>query len=135
LFEQTTHIYLNPVQAEHADAFERFLAEVVVPTVAKHRPDLVGRWRVLRATAAEPADDAVITYAFVFDGGELADWDLNTLIPAEYGEQEAQRRLAEWASTFVPYQQWVAALGDHPDEPTQVGWTFEPAMSVEAAGG
>lgn len=135
MFEQTTHIYLNPVQAGQVDAFERFLADVVVPTLAKHRPDLVGRWRVLRATAPEPADSAVITYAFVFDGGDLADWDLDTLLPAELGEQEAERQLAEWASTFVSYRRWVAALGDHPDEPTQVGWTFEPAMSVQAAGG
>jgi hypothetical protein len=132
MFEQTTHIYLNPVRVDQAEAFEKFLTDVVVPAVAAHRPHLVDRWRVLKASGPEPADDAVITYAFVFDGGELDDWDLGTLLPAQYGDEEASRLLATWAATFAPYQSWIAALGDHEEETPQVGWTFEPVASVQA---
>ncbi len=46
--DQQTHIYLTPVSADRAQEFERFSLEVVEPAVATQRPDLVGRWRLLR---------------------------------------------------------------------------------------
>ena len=129
MLEQNVHIYLNPVQVHLADEFEKFLADVVAPAVAAQRPQLADQWRVLKPTLPEPADADVITYAFIFDGGDLAnDWDLETLLPAQYGQEEANRLLKKWTSTFAPYRTWIAALGDHAEEPAQIGWTFTPAV-------
>ena len=120
----TVHIYLNPVRADRAAAFEQFL-EMTDQAVSAQRPELASRWQVLKAVAPEPADPNVITYAFLFDGGDLdADWDLDVLLPAHYGAEEAGRMLAAWSDTFATYGEWVAALGDHDDGITQVGWTF-----------
>src|SRR3712207_2490260 len=57
--DQQTHLYLTPVSAERAEEFERFLLDVVAPAVAAQRPELVGRWRLLRPSQAESADDTV----------------------------------------------------------------------------
>ena len=122
-----THLYLNPVQAHRADEFERFLADIVAPAVAAQRPHLADRWEVLRATVPEPADPDIVTYAFILEGGDLTrDWDLEVLLTAQYGGEEARRLLDEWAATFAPFRSWVAALGDR-EAPGQVGWSFTPA--------
>ena len=123
MFEQPTHIYLNPVAGDRAGDFERFLTEVVVPAVRAQRPELEGRWHVLKADAAEESDGAVATYAFVFDGGPLDDWELEDLIPAHYGEEEGQQLLSSWLESFVPLSQWLATLGGA-DAGPQLGWTF-----------
>ena len=74
------HLVLNPVRADRADDFERFLVESVAPALRAERPDLDGRWRVLRST--QPSD-GVVTYAFIFEGGSLAEhWELDVLLPA-----------------------------------------------------
>jgi hypothetical protein len=120
----TEHIYLNPVRSERADDFERFLRDTVVPAVMDQRPHLAGRWRVLRAMGA---NNGVVTYAFVFDGGSLQeDWELDNLLPAHLGGQRAAQLLAEWQDTFAPLQGWLEALAreKQPDE-IQVGWSFE----------
>ena len=126
MFEQTTHLLLNPVRTERAQDFERFLVETVVPAVRAQRPELDGRWRVLRA--AEPDTDEVVTYVFVFDGGTLDDWELDAILPAHYGADEAQRLADEWMDTFAPRAGWVAALAGDEDEGPQVGWTLSTVL-------
>ena len=118
-----THLYLNPIRTDRVAAFEEFLVKVQ-QAVEAQRPDLEGRWRVLKST--ETLD--VTTYAFIFDGGDLeADWDLRTLMPAHYGADTADRLLSEAESTFAPFREWVATLGDHDHhDMTQIGWTFAP---------
>ena len=70
-------------RADRVAAFEEFLVKVQ-QAVEAQRPDLEGRWRVLKATEAGD----VTTYAFIFEGGDLeADWDLRTLMPAHYGAE------------------------------------------------
>ena len=126
--DHLTHIYLNPVRADRADDFEEFLADFVAPAVAAQRPQLVDRWQVLKATTPESGDPGVVTYAFIFEGGDLTDdWDLNVLLPPQYGQEEADRLLAAWATTFAPVRSWVAALRPDEDEAPQIGWTFTPA--------
>ena len=125
MFERQTHIYLNPVATEHAAEFEKFLVEVAAPAVRAQRPDLADRWRLLRATGPEAADASITTYALVLDGGDLADdWELDKLLPAHYGQEEADRLGSSWMTTFVPVSQWIGGLAEASGDGPQVGWTF-----------
>jgi hypothetical protein len=125
VFEQPTHIYLNPVASERAGEFEKFLLEVVVPAIGAQRPDLEGRWHLLKPVAPETSDGSVCTYAFVFDGGTLdEDWELDTVLSAHYGAEEANRLLAGWMGTFVPLARWLSVLGADDGATPQKGWTF-----------
>jgi hypothetical protein len=125
MVQQQTHLFLTPVAADRADEFERFLLEVAAPAVAAQRPDLVGRWRLLRPSQPESADDTVITYALLFDGGDPEeDWDLSKLLPLHYGPEEAERLLQGWTATFVPYRRWITAMGQPEEDITQSAWTF-----------
>ena len=117
------HLGLNPVRADRADDFERFLVEVVAPAVRAERPDLEGHWRVLRST--EPSD-GVVTYAFMLEGGSLAeDWELDVLLPAHYGKEEADRLTGEWLGTFAPLDTWAEAVVSSGRDANQVVWTME----------
>jgi hypothetical protein len=79
---------------------------------------------VLRAV--EPTD-GVVTYAFLLEGGSLEeDWELDVLIPAHYGEEEADRLAAEWVETFAPLDRWVAAAVSAGRATNQLVWTMEP---------
>jgi hypothetical protein len=126
--EKQTHIFLNPVVAEHAGEFERFLLDVVTPALREQSSHLLDRWRVLRATEADGADGAVMIFAFLFEGGDLnEEWNLNKLLAAHYGEQEGRRLLDTWDALFAPFQQWTDAITEPTDQPFhQVGWTFDP---------
>jgi hypothetical protein len=125
--DQQTHVILNPVRTDRAEEFERFLRETVVPAVRARSPELDGRWHVLRAT--EPDGDGVVTYVFLFDGGDLDDdWDLGTLLPAHYGTEEGERLLDEWLGTFAPRSEWAGLLADEDDDGPQVGWTLTPVL-------
>ena len=118
------HVGLNPVQADRAEDYERFLAEVVAPAVRAQRPDLDGRWRLMRST--EPSN-GVVTYAFMLEGGTLAeDWELDVLLPAHYGAEEAERLIKEWVETFAPLDAWAEAAVSSGRESNQVVWTMEP---------
>lgn len=120
------HLGLNPVRSDRAEDFERFLAEVVVPAVREQRPDLDGRWRVMRSGGAP---DNVLTYVFMFEGGSLAeDWDLGVLLPAHYGEEEAERLIRDWVETFAPLDPWIEAAATAGREDNQIVWTLEPVM-------
>lgn len=118
------HLGLNPVRADRTGDFERFLAEIVAPAVRAQRPDLDGRWRVMRSN--EPSG-GVVTYAFMLEAGNLAeDWELDVLLPAHYGKEEADRLLDEWVETFAPLDAWAAAVADSGREANQALWTLEP---------
>src|SRR4051794_15853029 len=101
------HLGLNPVRSDRAEDFERFLADVVTPAIRAQRPDLDGRWRVMRTTQSS---DDVVTYVLMFEGGSLADdWELGVLLPAHYGEEEATRLIGDWVETFAPLDAWAEA--------------------------
>ena len=118
------HLGLNPVRSDRTEDFERFLAEVVVPAIRAQRPDLDGRWRVMRTSG--PSED-VVTYAFMLEGGILAeDWELNVLLPAHYGKGEADRLIGDWVQTFAPLEAWADAAVASGRDSGQVAWTLEP---------
>ena len=58
------HVVLQPVRAERADDFERFLSEVVTPAVRAQRPDLGQRWRVLRSVETSKG---VVTFVVLLE--------------------------------------------------------------------
>jgi hypothetical protein len=67
----------------------------------------------------------VLTYAFLFDGGDPdVDWELGKLLPQQYGDDETERLLHDWDNMFVPYRRWVTSMGEPEDDITQPGWTF-----------
>jgi hypothetical protein len=118
------HLGLNPVRADRARDFERFLIEIVVPAVRAQRPDLDGRWRVMRSSGSS---DEVVTYAFMLEGGSLAeDWELGILLPAQYGQEEADRLINEWVETFAPLDAWAQATASSGRDANQAVWTLEP---------
>ena len=104
-----TLIAINAVLADRVGEFEEWLRSVVVPAIRTQRPDLDGRWRVLRATEAD--DDAVV-FAFVCEGGVPEDWDLRPYLEKAHGPEEADRALERFASMLRGGQQ---------------AWFFEPS--------
>jgi hypothetical protein len=124
---EVVHLALNPVRADRADEFERFLFEVVRPAVRAQRPDLDDRWRVHRETAT---GKDVVVYVILCEGGSLEDWSLPPLLTAEYGEAEADRLLTEWSGTFADPGSWWGGRGgeDDPaaDSALQAIWSLEP---------
>jgi hypothetical protein len=122
------HVVLHPVQADRAEDFERFLTDVVAPAVRTQRPDLDQRWRVMRSAEAA---NGVVTFAFLLEGGSLTeDWELGVVLPAHYGEQEAERLIAAWAETFAPLTPWAEAAVSAGQESNQVVWTLESITEV-----
>jgi hypothetical protein len=89
---QPTLLVINPVLEERADDFERWLRSVVHTAMLEHQPELVGRFRVLRAAEAE---DGVVPFAFLFDGGEPPDWELQPLLDRALGADAAAEALVE----------------------------------------
>jgi hypothetical protein len=104
--DRATHIYINPIKTDRAEEWESFTRSVIIPVVASQRPEFLDRVRLLRADGQE---DGATLFAFVFDGGEIDDYDLGPLFTAEYGEQEGSQRLQEWLEMFAR---------------EQYGWTF-----------
>ena len=129
--EEKTHLYLNPVAAERAHDFERFILDVVAPAAIAEDPNRSTRWRMLRADTPETEDHGVVTYAFLFAGGTPEDWDLEKLLAAHLGREEADRLLEAWVGTFVPYPRWLRAIGEPEDERwPQIGWAFTHVAEV-----
>jgi hypothetical protein len=89
-----TLIAINAVRADRVDDFEEFLRSVVVPAMWDLRPDLDGKWRVLRATEAE---EGTVVFAFVCEGGAPDDWDLRPYLETALGSEEADRELERFA--------------------------------------
>jgi hypothetical protein len=124
MMQEPLHLGLNPVRTERAEEFERFLADVVAPAVRAQRPDLDGRWRVLRSNESS---GGVTTYVFMLEGGSLAtDWELDVLLPAHYGEEEAHRLMGEWVETFASLDAWAEGALSSGRESNQLLWTLEP---------
>jgi hypothetical protein len=89
---QPTLLVINPVLEERADDFEEWLRTVVVPAMRTHQPELVDSVTVLRATEAE---GGVITYAFLAEGGEPADWELEPLLERALGADGAAQAMKQ----------------------------------------
>jgi hypothetical protein len=106
--DERTHIAINPVLANRVEDFEEWLRHVVVPAIDRHRPELTGRWRVLRAT--EP-DDGVIVYTFVAQGGTLDEWELEPILRDALGQDGADRELSAFSQMLKEEQR---------------GWSFAP---------
>jgi hypothetical protein len=99
---------LNPVRADRAGDFEEWLRTVVVPAVQRHRPEQDGRWSVLRA---EQAEDGVVIFAFLFDGGPAEDWELQPLLEQALGPAGAEAALRRMSDML---------------EGDQYGWSLVP---------
>ena len=99
---EPTIIAINQVLTDRADEFEDWLRTVVVPAARERRPESRGRWRVLRAT--EPDDDVVV-FAFLFEGGEPEDWELEPLLVEALGQDGAADALATFAGMLKGEQQ------------------------------
>jgi hypothetical protein len=113
----TTVLAINPVLAERADDFEEWLRTVVVPAMRTHQPQLVDKVTVLRATEAE---GGVITYAFLGEGGEPADWELEPLLERALGADGAARAMSQMSGMLQREQYgWevmrVPVAGSVPD--------------------
>ena len=122
--DDPTHLVVTPVREDRAADFERFLADVVVPAVAAQRPDLRDRWHVLRADGVVAG---AVTFVFLLRGGSLADdWELDVLLPAHYGEEEADRLAGEWAHTFADLTPWADATVARGQAGNQLAWTLSP---------
>ena len=106
---QPTLIAINPVIAERADDFEDWLRTIVVPAAKEHRPELAGRWEVLRAAEQ---DDGTVIFVFIFRGGDAAEWSLGSLLDQALGAEGAERALAHLGGMM---------------QREQYGWILTPA--------
>ena len=106
---EQTLIALNPVRAERADEFDAWLRTVVRPAVHAHQSHLADRWRVLRSTEAE---DGVVVFAFLFEGGTDDDWDLRRLLEQALGPEDADRALADMQGMLArdQYGWWLSPV-------------------------
>lgn len=81
------YICRTRVKADSQDAFERHVADVVVPAVVKARPAMVDEWSLMRPTDSNA--DGTLTYVMLFYGKhDLADWDLGPVFHDALGEQQ-----------------------------------------------
>ena len=96
-----THILINPIKAHRAEEWESFARSVIARAVASQRPEIVDRVRLLRADGQE---DGETLFAFVFNGGELDDYDLEPILTAEYGERQAREHFETWQELFAREQ-------------------------------
>jgi hypothetical protein len=87
------HIYLTPVLADKADAFEEWVRSTVAPAERTIQPERVGRWQALRATDAR---EGVVYFAFILDGGEAEEWDIDVLLREALGDDAADRAAKLW---------------------------------------
>jgi hypothetical protein len=100
-----TLLAISPVIAARADEFEDWLRTVVVPAQREHRPEQDGRWEVLRATDAE---DGVVVFTFIFDGGGPSEWELEPLLVRALGADGAQLAMAGLSAMMKgPQYGWI----------------------------
>ena len=111
---EQTLIAINNVRADRADDFEEWLRTVVVPASNERRPESRGKWRVLRATEA---DDGVVVFAFIFEGGEPEDWELDPILEEHLGPDAAADALATFEGMLKGEQK---------------GWAFTPVRLDDA---
>lgn len=106
-------VAVNHVIADRAEDFQQWLATVVVPAVHRSRPELAGRWQVLRSTQSE---DGAVVFVFLFDGGSPADWDLGPLLAGALGPEGAAEAFAAFSGML---------------QRPQAGWWCEPVRIAE----
>jgi hypothetical protein len=100
-----TLIAINPVLAERADDFEEWLRTIVVPAVREYRPELEGRWEVLRATEGE---GGTVIFTFILRDGDASDWYLEPLLDQALGGEGAQRAMASLSGMMKREQSgWI----------------------------
>ena len=103
-------IAVTPVKAGREAEFEAFVQDVIVPAVQQARPHLTGMWQTVRPALDQPSDGPP-AYVFLFYGGApISDWDLETLLPAAYGDEEGAERFREFVD-FEDGQQTIYFLG------------------------
>jgi hypothetical protein len=71
--------------------FRGWLRTIALPASRKHRPGQEGRWEILRTTEQE---DGTVVFAFIFRGGDPAEWNLEELLDQALGAKDAQRAMA-----------------------------------------
>lgn len=121
---EEVHVVLTPVREERAADFEDFLANTVSPAVKAQRPELNGRWEVLRSTTSA---GGTVTYVFLLRGGSLDDdWELDRLLPAHYGQEDSERLVADWVETFSALGPWAESAVKEGEEANQLAWTVQP---------
>jgi hypothetical protein len=120
---EQVHLVLTPVRADRTAEFERFVA-AIRPALLAQRPELDSSWQLMRATGTQ---DGIVTYVFLLQGGSLTDdWELGVILPAHYGEEEAERVFEPWAQALAPLRQWADAAVAAGEESNQAVWTLEP---------
>ncbi len=115
------HVIVTPVRPDRREDFERFVREVAVPAVERAAPDQAGRWRLTRATpVAEDEQDANqqdasarTDYAFIFEGGDLSEWELGPLLAEAYGPVGGAEQLTRLEEML---------------DGEQRGWTLQPVL-------
>lgn len=108
---QPTIIAFTPVNAERADDFEDWIRTVVVPADRKYASPVEGRsWELLRATEDQ---DGTVTFAFIFRGGDIPDWDLGPLLEKALGAEGAQGALTN-LSGMMTGEQTIWTFGSVP---------------------
>ena len=95
------------VKAGRDSEFEEFCLRVIGPAVSRQR-HLTGQWQLLRPSAVfgtAVGDAWVVTFALVFYGDATdEDWDLATLLEAEYGGASSHY-LDQWNGFLATEQQ------------------------------
>jgi hypothetical protein len=121
---EEVHVVLTPVRENRAADFEKFLTNTVTPAVNAQRPELEGRWEVLRSTTSAAG---TVTYVFLLHGGSLDDdWEMDRILPAHYGPDEAERLVADWVETLAALGPWAESAVEAGEEANQLAWTMEP---------
>jgi hypothetical protein len=91
------YICYTKVKADSRDAFERHVADVVLPAVAKARPAVVDEWSLMRPTGADA--DGTLTYVMLFYGQhDMAEWDLGPVFNDALGEEQGATALETFNS-------------------------------------
>ena len=94
-------IAINPVIADRAGDFEDWLRTVLAPATRDHRPELLDRWEVLRATKPE---DGLVIFTFLFYGGEAAEWQMEPILAQALGPEGARRALEDMSAMMKGLQ-------------------------------
>lgn len=102
------HIYLTPVRADRADEFAEWVRSRLAPAERKVRPEREGRWQTWRATEESAG---VVYFAFLLEGGDSSEWDIDPVLREALGDDAAARDEARWNEMVI---------GD------QIGATFLP---------
>jgi hypothetical protein len=99
--QQLSMIAINPVITDRAGDFEDWLRTILIPATRDHRPELLDRWEVFRATTEE---DGVVIFTFLFYGGEAAEWQVEPILTQALGAGGARRALENMSAMMKGLQ-------------------------------